>query len=73
MPTTANEYRRYAKECIDCARDAPSDPVRKQFLDLAKLWMIAAERSETQSAPSEPNRKTDGHAPPSAAVPNDQS
>ena len=73
MPTTANEYRRYAKECMDSARDAPADLVRKQFLDLAKLWMTAAERSDIQSAPSKPISKMDGHAPPSAAVADEQS
>ena len=73
MPTTAHEYRRYAKECMDSARAAPSEPVRKQFLDLAKLWMTAAEQSIAQPAPSEPISKMDGHALPSGAVPNDQS
>jgi hypothetical protein len=73
MPTTANEYRRYAKECMDSARDAASDPVRKQFLDLAKLWMTAAERSETQSAPSEPISKMDGHSPPNPMGSNEPS
>jgi hypothetical protein len=68
MPTTANEYRRYAKECIDSAREAPSEPVRKQFLDLARLWMTAAERADARVAPSQPISKLDGHSPLKPAV-----
>jgi hypothetical protein len=41
--TTAMEYRNYAQECMASAREATSDPIRKQFLDLARLWMTAAE------------------------------
>ncbi len=62
MPTTANEYRRYAKECIDSAREALSESVRKQFFDLAKLWMTAAERMDARGAASQPISKLDGHA-----------
>jgi hypothetical protein len=72
MPTTAKEYRRYAQECIESAREAKSDPVRKQFLDLAKLWMTAAERRDALLAPSPPPiSKGDGHAPPNRAVSHD--
>jgi hypothetical protein len=42
--TTAVEYRQYAKECLESAREATSDPIRKQFLDMAKLWMLAADK-----------------------------
>ena len=31
--TTATEYRQYARECVNSARDATSEPVRNQFLD----------------------------------------
>jgi hypothetical protein len=64
--TTATEYRQYAQECMVSAREATSDPVRKQFLDLAKLWMTAAERLDGHSALSQPI-KLDGHRPPDAA------
>jgi hypothetical protein len=67
MPTTANEYRRYAKECIDCAREAKSDRVRKRFLDLAKLWMTSAERMDAHQPPLSfdviPDIKANGHKP----------
>jgi len=52
--TTATEYRQYDQECIESAREAQTDPVRKQFLDLAKLWMTAAERVDAQSALPKP-------------------
>jgi hypothetical protein len=67
MPTTAAEYRRYAHECIQFAREAASEPVRKQFLDIAKLWLTAAERQDARSGVSAPT-KGDGHAAADAGV-----
>jgi hypothetical protein len=62
--TTASEYRQYARACIDSARDATSDPVRNQFLELAKLWLTAAARVEAQAvSPQQTKPKGDGHAP----------
>ena len=63
--TTAIEYRQYARECMESARDATSEPVRNQFLELAKLWLTAAARTDAQVASSTPTKfKGDGHAPP---------
>jgi hypothetical protein len=42
----ANEYRRYAAECLESARIATTEDVRKHFLDLAKMWMTAAQQLE---------------------------
>jgi hypothetical protein len=64
--TTATEYRQYAYECMESARVATSDPIRKQFLDLATLWMTAAARMEGHTSPVLAN-KMDGHAPPDIA------
>ena len=44
------EYRQYAKEAMDSARTAPSDNVRKLFLDLAKMWMTAAQVADDNMA-----------------------
>lgn len=45
--TTAAAYRRYAKECVESAWSATSDSVRKQFLEIAKLRMMAAVKMDT--------------------------
>ena len=42
----ASEYRRYADECLQSARTATSEDVRKHFLDLAKMWMTAAQQMD---------------------------
>jgi hypothetical protein len=42
--TTAAEFRHYAIECIESAREAATDQIRGQFLDLAVLWLKAASR-----------------------------
>jgi hypothetical protein len=67
--TTATEYRQYARECMDSARDATSAPVRDQFLELAKLWLTAAVRMDTRRTSSkQTNSKGDGHAPANFGV-----
>jgi hypothetical protein len=38
----ASEYRKYAERCKESARNANSDAVRTQFLELAKVWLAAA-------------------------------
>jgi hypothetical protein len=42
--TTANVYRVYAQEAVESARHATNDEFRKQFLDIAKLWLVAASK-----------------------------
>lgn len=73
---TASEYRQYARECVDSARDATTDPARDQFLELAKLWLTAAARMDVQVVTStETNSKGNGHDPDGlgAAGPHEQS
>ena len=62
--TTATDYQEYAQECMQGARDAKRAPVRKQFLDLAKLWLEAAARLDTRVGPPLQTDKLDGHKPP---------
>ena len=38
-----DEYRQNASDAIESARTATSEAVRKQFLDLAKMWRNGAE------------------------------
>jgi hypothetical protein len=42
--STSAEYRKFADECVASARIATTDDVRKHFLDLAKMWMTAAQQ-----------------------------
>jgi hypothetical protein len=61
--TTANEYRQYARECTDSARDATSEPARHQFLEIARLWLTAAGRMDARPVSSiQTNSKGNGHA-----------
>jgi hypothetical protein len=52
--TTAAEYRRYAQEAIESAHVAQSNPVREQFLEIAKIWLMAAERMDADAADRQP-------------------
>jgi hypothetical protein len=42
--STQEDFRRYADECLESAKYAKDDIVRKRFLELAKLWMTAAQQ-----------------------------
>jgi hypothetical protein len=44
--TTADEYRDYAKECLQWADEAETDDQRQSFLDMARDWTLAALRLE---------------------------
>jgi hypothetical protein len=70
--TTESQYRKYAHECADAARLATSDEIRKQFLDVAKLWLMAADR--LANGAGDPGQ-SDGRAPPKldGTVPNEPS
>jgi hypothetical protein len=39
---TASEFRQFANEAIEAARNASSEQRRKHHLDMAKLWTTAA-------------------------------
>jgi hypothetical protein len=40
--TTADEFREYAKECLQWADEAETDDQRQSFLDMARDWTLAA-------------------------------
>jgi hypothetical protein len=44
--STSAQYRQYAEECIASARTATADDVRKHFLDLARMWITAAQQMD---------------------------
>jgi hypothetical protein len=49
-----NEFRVFAKECLDWAKTAKSDNERDIFLQMEQFWLEAAMRSE--SGPTQVDR-----------------
>jgi len=39
---SAEEYHRYAKECLESAARAESEIERNNFMDMARAWTLAA-------------------------------
>jgi hypothetical protein len=39
---SAEEYHRYARECLESAARATSEFERNKFMDMARAWTIAA-------------------------------
>jgi hypothetical protein len=42
--STQEHFRQFADECLAWAQRARSERERQQFLDMAKLWMTAAQQ-----------------------------
>jgi hypothetical protein len=58
----SSEYRQYAEECLQSARIATSEAARKQFLDLARMWMTAAQQMDDgMSLPLNPENRDTAH------------
>jgi hypothetical protein len=53
--TTAADFRQYVQECIQSEREAATDAVSQQYLELAKLWLMAAKLAEGSGS-----KRTDG-------------
>lgn len=59
---TAAEYRKWAEECFEWARDARDDAVRQQYASLGQVWLECAVQAEVRSGaitPSEPKGARD--------------
>jgi hypothetical protein len=41
-----DQFREFASECIASARSATSERERQQYLEMAKIWMTAAQQLE---------------------------
>ncbi len=52
----SQQYREYAKECLQWAEESTSDEDRHHFVEMAKAWMHAAAELEKSSNP----RRVDG-------------
>jgi hypothetical protein len=42
MPSEAEKYEQYARDCVRLAGRAATAELREQLLDLARVWMDAA-------------------------------
>ena len=51
MIFTISDYQQFAQECIESARLARSEELRKHFLDLAKMWAKAAASHQSAAIP----------------------
>jgi hypothetical protein len=54
---TAADYRKWAEECFEWARQASDESVREQYASLGRVWREYAARAELRSGaitPSEP-------------------
>ena len=61
--STAEQYRQYAAECLESARTSTSEDVRKQFLNLAQTWTIAAQQIDDGVAIAAGRYDQGGQAP----------
>jgi hypothetical protein len=65
--STQEHFRQFADECLEWAQRARSERERKQFLEMAKVWMTAAQQlddgtTRTNAPPLAPSRaQRDGH------------
>jgi hypothetical protein len=51
MPTTAQQYREFAAECLRWATEVQTEEDRQSFLDMARDWTLAAMRLEGSLVP----------------------
>ena len=61
---TAEEYRAWAEESLECAHNAANESSREAFIKFAEIWLESALRAERLAAllerpPKEPMSTTD--------------
>jgi len=47
---TAADYRKWAEECFEWARQASDETVREQYANLGRVWLEQGARAERPSA-----------------------
>ena len=47
---TAAEYRAWAEESLECARNAATESSRKEYIKFAEIWLESALRAERLAA-----------------------
>lgn len=50
--TTATEYRKYAAECLESAKETKSESERDAYLEMATAWLRAAALADPISVPN---------------------
>lgn len=43
---TAADYRKWAEECFEWARQAPDESVREQYASLGRVWLERVARAD---------------------------
>ena len=54
---TVADYRKWAEECFEWARQASDEAVREQYASLGRVWLDCAARAEQPSAITSPEPK----------------
>ena len=55
---TAADYRKWAEECFEWARQASDEAVREQYAKMGQHWLEHAARAERPGAITSPEPKT---------------
>ena len=55
---TVADYRKWAEECFEWARQAHDESVREQYANLGKVWLEYAARAEVRSDVTPPQPTT---------------
>jgi hypothetical protein len=66
--TTAQEYRKFAEECLRWATEAETEEFKDAFIQMARDWTLAAMRLEGFPAPL-PGKSEDQARRPGAVRP----
>jgi hypothetical protein len=45
---SAEEYRRYAQECVELANTSQQNETRNSWLHMAQVWLRFAQRAEAE-------------------------
>jgi len=61
---TAQEYRKFAEECLRWADEADTEEFKDAFIQMARDWTLAAMRLEAVAALPPPPRVGRSGAPP---------
>jgi hypothetical protein len=48
---SSQQYREFAKECLQWAEESTSEQDRRHFVDMAKAWMHAAAEIQRLTSP----------------------